>query len=67
MPRATKKPSPKLKARQAALRVLLAERECKRAERQRTEAHQRVKSAYIELGRALLAQGIGNALGRGRW
>jgi hypothetical protein len=62
MPRATKKSRLKAKARQAALRVLLAERECRRTEVRLRGAHAAVKAAYIELGRALLAGEIGNAL-----
>lgn len=52
----------KAKARQAALRVELAERECQRAEKARDAAHKAVTAAYVDLGRALLAGEIGDAL-----
>jgi hypothetical protein len=65
MPRATKNSRLKAKARQAALRVAVAQRECEQAERARDAAQKAVTVAYIELGRALLATEIGAAL-RGR-
>lgn len=72
MPRASKKSG---RARQAGLRlqvelrIKLAERECRRAEKVRNEAQAAVRVAYVELGRALLASELGAAFKpkRGRW
>jgi hypothetical protein len=54
---------------QAQLRIQLAERECRSAEKARNEAQGRVRVAYVELGRALLAGELGRVLRpkRGRW
>jgi hypothetical protein len=54
---------------QAQLRIQLAERECRSAEKARNEAQARVRVAYVELGRALLAGELGRVLRpkRGRW
>jgi hypothetical protein len=67
MPR-TSKSRVKARARQAQLRIQLAERECRRAEKARNTAQADVRIAYVELGRALLAGEIGRALrpSRGR-
>jgi len=53
---------------QAQLRIQLAERECRRAEKARNEAQAAVRVAYVELGRALLAGELGRVLrpARGR-
>jgi hypothetical protein len=52
----------KAKARQAALRIAVAQRECQQAERARDAAQKAVTAAYIELGRAILASEVSNAL-----
>lgn len=65
MPRATKHPGRRLlkaPGQREALRVQAAELECQRAEKARDAAQAAVTAAYIELGRALLAGEIGNAL-----
>jgi hypothetical protein len=48
----------------AKLRVQLAWRECRRAEKQRDTAHADVTAAYIALGEALLAGKLGAAFKR---
>lgn len=69
MPRASKKSRVKAQQRQAALRIQLAERECRSAEKARNEAQARVRVAYVDLGRALLAGELGRAFrpSKGRW